>query len=273
LKQNQLLVFVQVQMSRSFWDAKQAAVVEPTASGPVFLYENVFTANTADVTTALSTLKPLGEHWFYQLRKVIAEAAYDTFEIHRSVSAKDHPDNPRAPANASIALTRRGHQRLTRHFSAQGHLICDANREMPNGSKGFDHHKGSPRQQFTCPRLNLKTKQPCGTCPINHPNFQKNGCFRYLNLDNPEQLRFKIHRDSKEFKETFKQRIAVEQAFSSIKELYDIEMPNVRDLNSVKNISTLAAILNNIQILKKATSQNTSKPGEGNPRTPGVLRI
>ena len=44
---------------RYFWGAKQAALVEPTAYGTAFLYEDVFTAKTADVTTALPTLKPL----------------------------------------------------------------------------------------------------------------------------------------------------------------------------------------------------------------------
>ncbi len=52
-----------------------------------------------------------------------------------------------------------------------------------------------------------------------------------------------------------------------------LKCQTVRNLNSVKNISTIAAILNNIQILKKATSQPTQKPGEENPQNLRVLRI
>jgi hypothetical protein len=258
---------------RYFWGEKQAALVEPTAYGPAFLYEDVFTAKTPDVKTALPTLKPLVEKWKFRLKKFLADAAYDAFEIYQYVYAKDNPDNNREPAKAYIALNSRGHPRLNRQFSENGNLICEANLEMTNGGQWFDNHKGYHRQKFTCPRITLKTNQKCGACPINHPRFQKHGCFRYINLDDLEQLRFTIHRDSQEFKNTFKQRIFVEQAFSSIKEHDDMEMPKVRNLNSVKNISTLAAILNNIHILKKATSQNTPKPGAQHPQNLGVLRI
>lgn len=258
---------------RYFWGAKQAAFVEPTAYGTAFLYEEVFTANTADVKTALPTLKPLVEQWAYRLKTFIADAAYDAFEIYQYVYAKESPLNPREPAAAYIALNSRGHKRLNHHFSEHGNLFCEANLEMTNGGRWFDKHKGYHRQKFTCPLVNQKTKHKCKTCPINHPAFQKNGCYRYLNLDDQEQLRFKIHRDSKEYKNTFKQRTCVEQAFSYIKEHYDIEVPKVRNLNSVKNISTIAAILNNVQILEKATSQNTQKPGEEHPQNLGVLRI
>ena len=258
---------------RYFWGAKQAALVEPTEHGPAFLYEEVFTAKTPDVKTALPTLKPLVENWAYRLKKFIADAAYDAFTIYQYVSAKDDPDTTRNPAKAYIALNTRGHTRLNRQFSENGNLICEADLEMTNGGRWFDKHKGYHRQKFTCPLINQKTKHKCATCPINHEKFQKNGCYRYINLDDQEQLRFNIHRDSEEYNNTFTQRIFVEQAFSSIKEHYDIEMPKVRNLNSVKNIYTLAAILNNIHILQQATSQNTPKPGEENPQNLGVLRI
>lgn len=258
---------------RYFWGEKQAALVEPTEYGKVFLYEDVFTAKTPDVKTALPTLKPLVENWAYRLKTFIADAAYDAFKIYQYLYAKDDPDTTRKPAKAYIALNTRGHKRLNRQFSENGNLFCEAGLEMTNGGRWFDKHKGYHRQKFTCPLFNQKTKLKCGNCPINHKKFQKNGCYRYINLDDQEQLRFKIHRDSEEYKNTFKQRIFVEQAFSSIKEQYDIEVPHVRNLNSVKNIYTIAAILNNIQILKKATSQSTQKPGEEDPQNLGVLRI
>jgi hypothetical protein len=258
---------------RYFWGAKQAAVVEPTAYGTAFLYEDVFTAKTADVTTALPTLKPLVDHWGYRLKKFLADAAYDAFEIYQYVYAKDTPEPTRSAATAYIALNSRGHTRLNRQFSAQGNLICEADLEMTNGGTWFDKHKGYRRQKFTCPLVNHHTKHKCGTCPLKHDKFHKNGCYRYINLDDQEQLRFKMHRDSQEYKDTFKQRIFVEQAFSSIKEHYDIEMPKVRNLNSAKNIYTIAAILNNVRILQKATSQSTQNPGEEEPQNFGVLRV
>jgi hypothetical protein len=258
---------------RYFWGAKQAALVEPTQYGTAFLYEEGFTAKTADVKTALPTLKPLVEHWGYRLKKFLADAAYDAFEIYQYVYAKDSPEPTRKPAKAYIALNSRGHKRLNRQFSEHGNLICEANLEMTNGGRWYDKHKGYHRQKFTCPLVKLPGKHKCGTCPIKHETFHKNGCYRYINLDDQEQLRFKIHRDSKEYKDTFKQRTFVEQAFSYIKEHYDIEMPKVRNLNSVKNIYTIAAILNNVHILQKATSQGTQNQGEEDPQNPGVLRI
>jgi hypothetical protein len=261
------------QKIRYFWGEKQAALVEPTEYGTVFLYEEVFTAKTSDVKTALPTLKPLLEQWRYRMKTFIADAAYDAFEIYQYVYAKDQPNPTREAASAYIALNSRGHKKLNRQFSEHGNLFCEAGLEMNNGGRWFDKQKGYHRQKFTCPLINHKTKKTCGTCPIQHPSFQKNGCYRYINLDDQEQLRFKIHRDSQEYKTTFTQRTCVEQAFSYIKEHSDIEVPKVRNLNSVKNIYTTAAILNNIHILQKATSQHTQKPGEENPQNLGVLRI
>ena len=258
---------------RYFWGANQAAVVEPTAYGTVFLYEDVFTAKTADVTTALPTLKALVERWGYRLKKFLADAAYDAFAIYQYVYAKDQPDTTREPAQASIALNSRGHTRLNRQVSEHGNLMCEADLEMTNGGRWFDKHKGYHRQKFTCPLVKRPGKHKCGTCPLNHEKFQNTGCYRYINLDDQEQLRFKIHRDSQEYKNTFKQRTCVEQAFSSIKEHYDIEMPTVRNFHSVKNIYTIAAILNNVHILQKATSHNTPKSGEQDPQNLGVLRV
>jgi hypothetical protein len=258
---------------RYFWGAKQAALGEHTQYGTAFLYEDVFTAKTADVKTALPTLKPLVERWGYRLKKFLADAAYDAFEIYQSVSAKDTPEPTSAAATAYIALNARGHTRLHRQCSKNGNLICEANLEMTNGGQWFDKDKGDYRQKFTCPLVKQPGKHNCGPCPINHETFQKNGCSRYLNRDDQEQLRFKVHRDSQEDKDTFKQRTFVEQAFSSLKEHSDIELPKVRNLDSVKNISTIAAILNNVQILQKATSQSTQKPGEEDPQDLGVLRV
>jgi hypothetical protein len=258
---------------RYFWGAKQAALVEPTAYGTVFLYEDVFPANTADVTTALPTLKPLVERWGYRLKQFLADAAYDAFEVYQYVYAKDTPEPARVAATAYIALNSRGHTRLNRQFSEHGNLICEAGLEMTNGGRWFDKHKGYHRQKFTCPLVKQHSKHKCGTCPINHDTFSKNGCYRYINLDDQEQLRFKIHRNSQEYTTTFKQRTCVEQAFSAIKEPYDIEQPKVRNLNSVKNIYTIAAILNNVHILQKATSQSIKKPGDQDPQSLGVLRV
>jgi hypothetical protein len=258
---------------RYFWGAKQAALVAPTTSGPVFLYEDVFPANTADVTTALPTLKPLVLRWHFRMTKFLADAAYDAFEIYQFVYAKDTPEPTRVPATAYIALNSRGHTRLNHRFSVQGNLLCDADLEMTNGGRWFDKQKGYHRQKFTCPLVKQHTKQKCGSCPIHHKAFHKNGCYRYLNLDDQDQLRFKMHRDSQDYNTTFAQRTSVEQAFSAIKEPYDIERPKVRNLNSVKNIYTLAAILNNVRILQKATSQITPKTGEHDPQNLGVLRV
>ena len=58
-----------------------------------------------------------------------------------------------------------------------------------------------------------------------------------------------------------------------LKEQYDIEMPKVRNLHSVKNIYTIAAILNNVHILQKATSQSTQTLGEEDPQNLEVLRV
>jgi hypothetical protein len=55
-------------------------------------------------------------------------------------------------------------------------------------------------------------------------NSKPKGCTRVMNLDDPDNLRFAMDRESREFKEIYKQRTQAERGFSILKG-YGIETP------------------------------------------------
>ncbi len=77
-----------------------------------------------------------------------------------------------------------------------------------------------------------------------------------INLDDPDNLRFAIDRQSREFKGVYKQRTQAERGFSILKS-YGIETPIQRNINSVSNLATLAYCLMNAKVIMKAEEQLT----------------
>ena len=82
------------------------------------------------------------------------------------------------------------------------------------------------------------------------------GCSRVINLDDPDNLRFAIDRQSREFKDVYKQRTQAERGFSTLKN-YGIETPVQRNVNSVSNLATLAYCLMNAKVIMKAEKMLT----------------
>jgi hypothetical protein len=97
--------------------------------------------------------------------------------------------------------------------------------EMKSAGQWIDGNR--QRLKFRCP---LKTSKkiaaqydhvplgtPSGACPAKHPLFdtaRRYGCTKYLDVTN--DARAQVPRDSKNFKETFKDRELIEQYFSRL---------------------------------------------------------
>jgi hypothetical protein len=176
----------------------------------------------------------------------LADAAFDAWYVYAAIDILD--------AKAYIPINTRGHEILKHEFGPNGRPVCQKGLEMDNGGKWFDKQKGYHRQKATCPLVNpttgkRKKKHENTDCEI--LNTKPKGCTRVINLDDPDNLRFAIDRQSREFKDTYKQRTQAERGFSILKN-YGIETPIQRNINSVSNLATLAYCLMNAKVIMKA---------------------
>lgn len=236
---------------RFFWGFKSHAAFQETAFGVIALNEHTTPAHIPDVKAFFTVIKPITETLHLTIKTFLADAAYDAWYVYQYIA--------QLGALAFIPLNTRGHKILQNSFGKNGRPLCPDNREMTNAGGWFDKQKQHHRQKYICPLINPKTnkRKPGQTCRCNHPNWQKKGCYKYINLDLPDNARFAIDRESKLFKETYKDRTLAERGFSILKD-YNIEEPIFRNLNSIANIYTLAYCLMNAKVILKAKEETLS---------------
>jgi hypothetical protein len=235
---------------RYFWGYKSGAIFSQTEYGLACLSENTSPANKADVKFFFPLLLPLVLLGI-DVKVFLADAAFDAWYVYAAIDALD--------AKAYIPINTRGHDIQRMEFGPNGRPVCQKGLEMDNGGKWFDKQKGYHRLKATCPLVNPKTgkrkkKHASINCEI--LDSKPKGCSRVINLDDPDNLRFAIDRQSREFKGVYKQRTQAERGFSILKS-YGIETPIQRNINSVSNLATLAYCLMNAKVIIKAEKELT----------------
>jgi len=190
-----------------FWGFRTHAVV--TKEG-ICLVEKTLPNNITDQDAAFSLIRELKRKYRFKKGAIfLADKAYDvrelyTFIVEKMKSTPYIPINPRNSKNDKI-------------FGTHGCSLCDASLEMKSAGKWTEGNR--ERLKFRCP-LKMSKKFSAkydNICPINHPCFDTGkcyGCTKYLDIT--DDARSRVPRDSKEFKETFKDRQTVEQYFSRL---------------------------------------------------------
>jgi len=229
---------------RYFWGYKSGAIFSQTEHGLACLSENTSPAAKADVKFFFPLLLPLVSLGI-DIKAFLADAAFDAWYVYAAIHALN--------AKAYIPINTRGHATQKMEFGPNGRPVCQKGLEMDNGGKWFDKQKGYHRLKATCPLVNpttgkRKKKHAHINCEI--LASKPKGCSRIINLDDPDNLRFAIDRQSKEFKDAYKQRTQAERGFSIFKD-YGIETPIQRNINSVSNLATLAYCLMNARVIMK----------------------
>jgi hypothetical protein len=115
-------------------------------------------------------------------------------------------------------------------------------RELYNFIVGQMKSGNPQRVKFRCP---LKTSKKFAAkydnaCPAKHPLFDTGkgyGCTKYLDVTDDARLR--VPRDSKEFKETFKDRQIIEQYFSRLGDR-EVEQTTHYSFTAISNQMTIA---------------------------------
>jgi hypothetical protein len=209
--------------------------------GEVVVAEYTQPFNEADVTYYLSlyiqTVSTLG---FFPTN-ITADAAFDAWYVYQTCVHHG--------GIAAIPLNQHGHPTFTR--DPDGVPRCPARLRM-HPTKRFNHTNGYRAQRYQCPLLfPEKTGLSC-----DHEQFQKGkGCVKDINIEKGGLMRVMIDRDHPIYKGIYCQRTSAERINSQAKGL-DIERPQVRNGQSVRNLNTLTYIALNTKVLLKARSTN-----------------
>ncbi len=213
-----------------YWGYRTHTII--TKEG-ICLVEKTLPNNITDADAAFSLIRALKRRFRFKKGAIfIGDKAYDvrelyTFIVEQMKSAAYIPINPR-------------NQKDDKTFGLHGCPICDAGIEMK--SVGTWTEGNRDRIKFRCP---LKTSKKVAakfnnTCSVKHSSFDTGkcyGCTKYLDVT--DDARSKVPRDSKEFKETFKNRQIVEQYFSRLGDR-EVEQTTHYSFTAISNQMTIA---------------------------------
>jgi len=213
-----------------FWGYRTHCLV--TKQG-ICLVEKTLPNNVSDAQAAFSLIRELKRKYRFKKGAIfIADRAYDvrelyTFIVQQMKSTPYIPVNPRNQKNDKV-------------FGPHGCPVCKAGIEMKSAGRWTEGNRH--RVKFRCP---LKTSKEVAAkfnnkCPAEHPSFDTGncyGCTKYLDVT--DDARSRVPRDSKQFKETFKDRQVVEQYFSRLGDR-EVEQTTHYSFTAIRNQMTIA---------------------------------
>jgi len=197
------------------------------------LVEKTLPNNVTDQEVAFSLIRELKRRFHFKKGAIfIADKAYDVRDLYTLIVNK-------MKAKAYIPINPRN-QKDDKTFGPHGCPICDAGIEMNSVGRWAEGNR--ERIKFRCP---LKASKKVAAkfnnlCPVDHPSFNTGkcyGCTKYLDVT--DDARAKVPRDSKEFKETFKDRGLIEQYFSRLGDR-EVEQTTHYSLTAISNQMTIA---------------------------------
>lgn len=213
-----------------FWGYRTHCIV--TKEG-ISLVEKTLPNNITDADAAYSLIRELKRTFRFKKGAIfIADKAYDIRQLYNFIfeKMKSQPYIPINPRN----------QRDDKTFGPHGCPACDAGLEMTSAGRWTEGNR--ERIKFRCP---LKTSKKIAArfnnlCPVENPSFNVGkcyGCTKYLDVT--DDARSRVPRDSKEFKETFKDRQIIEQYFSRLGDR-EVEQTTHYAFTAIRNQMTIA---------------------------------
>jgi hypothetical protein len=213
-----------------FWGYRTHALI--TKEG-ICLVEKTLPNNITDAQVAFSLIKELKRKFHLKKGAIfIADKAYDVRDLYTFIveKMKSQPYIPINPRN----------QKDDKTFGPHGCPICEAGIEMKSAGKWTEGNRD--RVKFRCPMKASKkvAAKFNNVCPAKHPSFDTGkcyGCTKYLDVT--DDARSRVPRDSKEFKQVFKHRQAVEQYFSRLGDR-EAEQTTHYSFTAISNQMTIA---------------------------------
>jgi len=213
-----------------FWGYRTHTIV--TKEG-IPLVEKTLPNNLTDAEVAYSLIRELKRRFRFKKGAIfIGDKAYDARELYTFIveQMKSQPYIPINPRN----------QKEDKTFGPHGCPVCDAGLEMKSVGRWTEANR--ERIKFRCPiKASKKFAARFGdTCPAKHPSLDTGkcyGCTKYLDVT--DDARSRVPRDSREFKEIFKDRQIIEQYFSRLGDR-EVEQTTHYCLTAIRNQMTIA---------------------------------
>jgi len=213
-----------------FWGYRTHVIISKEG---ISLVEITLPNNITDQEVAFKLLKELNRR--YKIKKdflFLADKAYDVRDLYTFIVDK-MKGNPYIPINPR-------NQKDDKIFGPHGCPICDGGLEMKSTGRWTEGNR--ERIKFRCPlKTSKRNAEKYGnTCPANHSSFDTGkcyGCTKYIDVT--DDARSRVPRDSKQFRETFKQRESVEQYFARLGDR-EAEQTTHYSLKTVRNQMTIA---------------------------------
>ena len=213
-----------------FWGYRTHAIV--TKEG-ICLVEKTLPNNITDADAAYSLIRELKRRFRFKKDAIfIGDKIYDVRDLYTFIveEMKSRPYIPINPRN----------QKNDKRFGLHGCPVCNAGIEMKSAGRWTEGNR--ERIKFRCP---MKMSRELAAkynrrCPVKHPSFDTGkcyGCTKYLDVT--DDARSRVPRDSKEFKQTFKDRQIIEQYFSRLGDR-EVEQTTHYEFNSISNQMTIA---------------------------------
>ena len=222
-------------------------VVKVPDQGEFVLAEMTQTFDHPDVSYFFPLMSKTEQILGFKPRFGTFDAAFDAWYVYDYFHRADD-----SQAFAAVPFSEKGgYKAKGRQFSPEGLPICAAGLTMPLQFTYMDqtisiipHERG----KYVCPLCYPKRGEQ--VCPINHDNWKKKGCSAAMPTSIGARLRYTLDREGQTYKDTYRQRTAVERINSQAYAL-GIERPLFRNGNAIENINTLIYTLINLRLLHR----------------------
>jgi hypothetical protein len=230
-----------------YWGYGSGVVVSKVQDqGEFVLAEMTQTFDHADVSYFFPLMAKTEKILGFKTRFGTFDAAFDAWYVYDYFHRDDDPQ-----AFAAVPFSDKGGYKVnSRQFSPEGLPICAAGLVMPLKFTYMDqtvsiipHERG----KYICPLL---PKREDNACPINHKNWKEKGCTAAMPTSIGARLRYSLDRTGDLYKDTYRQRTAVERINSQAYAL-GIERPLFRNGNAIENINTLIYTLINLRLIQR----------------------
>jgi hypothetical protein len=215
--------------------------------GEMILAELTQTFDKADISYFFPLMTVTEQRLGFRPRFATFDAAFDAWYVHAYFHRDDDPT-----AFAAVPFSEKGgYSAKGRQFTPDGLPFCAAGLSMPlqfvytdRTTCIVEHERGKYACPLRFPELSIQT------CPVNHKNWQKQGCTVMMPISIGARLRYTLDRDSQVYKDIYKQRTATERINSQAKAL-GIERPHFRNGKAIANLNTLIYVLINLRLLQR----------------------
>jgi hypothetical protein len=222
-------------------------VVKVPDQGEFVLAEMTQTFDHPDVSYFFPLMSKTEQILGFKPRFGTFDAAFDAWYVYDYFHRADD-----SQAFAAVPFSEKGgYKAKGRQFSPEGLPICAAGLTMPLQFTYMDqtisiipHERG----KYVCPLYYPKRGEQ--VCPINHENCKKKGCSAAMPTSIGARLRYTLDREGQTYKDTYRQRTAVERINSQAYAL-GIERPHIRNRNAIENTNTLIYTLINLRLLHR----------------------